>query len=1190
MSEEVFGPNVWLIDEMYRQYLDSPDSVAESWRDFFADYKPSPMNTEVTNLVAKKDEPEKAGQPVKVSKKEESGLNLEELRGFAARIVENMEESLSMPTATSTRIIPVKALEENRRIINTHLINTVGGKISFTHLIAWAILKATEKVPAMKNSYMEIDGKPNKAWNEHVNFGLAVDVTRKDGGRSLLVPNIKQADDLGFNGFFSAYNEMLRKVKSNKIEPDDFIGTNISLTNPGMIGTVHSVPRLMSGQSCILATGAIDYPAEYQSADPDIIARLGISKVMTMTCTYDHRVIQGAESGEFLRQVHLLLAGDEDFYEEIYAGLNVPYQVIKLRQDINPVQSAGTDSSAMFEKQARVLQLINMFRVRGHLVADINPLSSGVRSHPELDPENYGLTLWDLDREFNTLGVAGKSRLKLREIIEILRDAYCRTIGVEYMHIQEPDQKQWLQHRIEGVSRSRWLNNNDMRNILIMLNAAEAFENFLHTKYVGHKRFSLEGSETLIPMLNHLLDKAIEQNAQEAIIGMSHRGRLNVLANILQKSYKRIFREFEGDLDPNTQHGSGDVKYHLGAEGLHIHANGRKLKVTLASNPSHLEAVDPVVEGMSRARQDIIGDVGRNRVLPVLIHGDAAFAGQGVVAETLNLSQLHGYRTGGTIHIVVNNGIGFTTSPTSARSSTYATDVARMIQAPIFHVNGEDPEACVHVTELALEFRKNFKKDVVIDMICYRRHGHNEGDEPSYTQPQMYAQIKEKRSIRKLYTEKLVNRKDLTLKEAEEALENYRRMMDVAFEETKDSAPPTVEIPEKVTLVKPEKPLGTGIDIQRLNAIVKALTDIPENFNIHPKLDKQIRIRGTFVEKDAIDFGLAEALAFGSLLDEGIPIRLSGQDSRRGTFSHRHAVLIDYQTGEEYTPLNNIHQEQASLMIYDSLLSEYAALGFEYGYSVLNKESLVIWEAQFGDFINGAQIIIDQFISSAEDKWDQKSGVVLLLPHGFEGQGPEHSSARLERFLTLCAEDNMRVTFPSNAAQFFHLLRNQAKRERRNPLIVLTPKSLLRADVAKCSRADILDGNFNVVLEDPDPPSNPDKLIVCTGKVVYDLFDYRKKNNIRDTMIVRIEQLYPFPFDQLKNLLKKHNKLKDIRWVQEEPRNMGGWTFVLPRLQEVLSSGHKLHFVGRLPSASPAAGVYQLHLAEQELIMRQAFA
>ncbi len=1189
MSEEIFGPNVWLIDEMYRQYINSPDSVAESWREFFADYKPSPMNTDMSNLVTERDKKTDIEKPVKTVKREDPDLQIEEMKGFAARIVENMEESLSMPTATSTRIIPVKVLEENRRIINTHLVNTVGGKISFTHLIAWAILKATKKVPAMKNSYMEIDDVPNKASHTHVNFGLAVDVTRKDGGRSLLVPNIKRADDLGFNGFFSAYNEMLRKVKANKIEPDDFIGTNISLTNPGMIGTVHSVPRLMSGQSCILATGAIDYPAEYQSADPDVIARLGISKVMTMTCTYDHRVIQGAESGEFLSHIHQLLTGEDDFYEEIYAELGIPYQIIKLRQDINPVHGVG-ENGVLFEKQARVLQLINMFRVRGHLVADINPLSSGVRSHPELDPENYGLTLWDLDREFNTLGVAGKSRLKLREVIEILRDAYCRTIGVEYMHIQEPDQKQWLQNRIEGVGRSRWLNNNDMRNILFMLNAAEAFENFLHTKYVGHKRFSLEGAETLIPMLHHLLDKAVEQNVQEAIIGMSHRGRLNVLANILKKSYKRIFREFEGDLDPTTQHGSGDVKYHLGAEGVHLHTNGKKLKVVLASNPSHLEAVDPVVEGMVRARQDLMGDVGKNRVLPVLIHGDAAFAGQGVVAETLNLSQLHGYRTGGTIHIVVNNSIGFTTSPVSARSSTYATDVARMIQAPIFHVNGEDPEACIHVVELALEFRKNFKKDVVIDMICYRRHGHNEGDEPSYTQPQMYAQISEKRSIRKLYTEKLVNRKDLTLKEAEEALENYRRLMDVAFEETKDSAPPKVEIPEKITLIKPEKPIETGIDIQRLNAIIKALTDIPDNFNIHPKLEKQIVLRRTFIEKDAIDFGLAEALAFGSLLDEGVLIRLSGQDSRRGTFSQRHAVLIDFKTGEEYTPLNNIHPEQANMMIYDSLLSEYAALGFEYGYSVVNTGALVIWEAQFGDFVNGAQIIIDQFLSSAEDKWNQKSNLVLLLPHAFEGQGPEHSSTRLERFLTLCAEDNMRVTFPSTAAQYFHLLRNQVKRERRNPLIVLTPKSLLRADVAKSTREDILTGYFRVILDDPDPPSETSKLILCTGKVAYDLLEYRKKNNFTDTVIVRIEELYPFPFDQVKGLLKQYSKIKDIRWVQEEPRNMGAWTFVLPRLQEVMSATHKLRFAGRLPSASPAAGVYQMHIAEQELMLRQAFA
>jgi 2-oxoglutarate dehydrogenase E1 component len=1177
----LFGPNVWLIDEMYRQYMESPDSVAESWRDFFADYQPSPLKTEVSQPAIEVPKTAEAEQGL--------SLDMEPLRGFAARIVENMEASLSVPTATSTRVVPVKVLEENRKIINRYLQDTIGGKISYTHLIAWAILKAAKNMPVMINAYMEIDGTPHRVHNSHINFGLAVDVERKDGSRSLLVPNIKQADLLQFDTFFSAYNEILRKVRSNKIEPDDFMGTNISLTNPGTIGTVHSVPRLMAGQSCIVATGAIDYPAEYLSADPKMIARLGISKVMTMTCTYDHRVIQGAESGMFLQHIHQLLAGEEEFYEQIFNGLGLHRKPINLIQDINPIFDGGVEGVAAFEKQGHVLQLINMYRVRGHLVADINPLNREVKTHPELDPENYGLSLWDYDREFQTFGIAGRKKLKLHEIIEILQETYCRTVGIEYMHIQDPAKKAWLQSRLEGVGRSKWVNNDTKRAILLMLNSAEAFENFLHAKYVGHKRFSLEGAETLIPMLNHLLDKAIEDNIQETIIGMSHRGRLNVLANILKKSYKKLFREFQGDIDPESLHGSGDVKYHLGASGIHTHPNGRKLNVKLASNPSHLEAVNPVVEGMVRARQDTMHDTGHNRVLAVLIHGDAAFAGQGVVAETLNLSDLHGFRTGGTIHIVVNNSIGFTTAPTEARSSFYATDVARMVQAPIFHVNGEDPEACIHVIELALEYRKNVKKDVVIDMICYRRHGHNEGDEPSYTQPQMYAQIKQKRSIRKLYTESLVNRGDLTLQEAEQALEEYRKLMDTAFEETKDSAPAKVSIPEHVTLVKPDPKLETGISKQVIEKVLNALIKFPEHFKVHPKLEKQILHRKDMVQKDTIDWGLAEALALGSLLVEGIPIRLSGQDSRRGTFSQRHSVLVDYETGEQYTPLNNIKSDQATLMIYDSLLSEYAVLGFEYGYSVARNDALVIWEAQFGDFVNGAQIIIDQFMSSAEDKWDQHCRLVMLLPHGFEGQGPEHSSARLERFLTLCAEENMRVTIPTSAGQYFHLLRNQAKREKINPLVVLTPKSLLRADVAKSTKKQLEKGAFQVILDDPAPPKSPERLLLCSGKIAFELMAYRDRKKINNSLIIRLEQLYPFPFDQLEEIFKRFPQAKDIRWVQEEPRNMGAWNFALARLREVLPKTHKLKYVGRLPSASPAAGAFNLHVLEQELLLKQAF-
>jgi len=1180
-KEEIyFGPNDWLIDEMYRQFLDSPESVAESWRDFFTDYKPTTLTAEVSSK-------EEKISPTPA--KQDLGLDVELLKGFAARIVENMESSLTVPTATSTRILPVKVLEENRRIINQHLASTKGGKVSYTHIISWAILISLKKMPALTKAFMEIDGKPHRIRQKHINFGLAVDVERKDGSRSLLVPNIKESETMNFERFFAAYNDMLRKVKSNKIEPDDFMGTTASLTNPGTIGTVHSVPRLMPGQSCIIATGAIDYPIEYQSADPQIIARLGISKVMTMTCTYDHRVIQGAESGLFLQYIHKLLTGEENFYDDIFKSLAIPQRSLKLKRDINPLFDSDGEGKALFNKQADVLRLIHMARVRGHLIADINPLNQDVRTHSELDPEKYGLSIWDYDRVFNTQGLAGHTHLTLREILDILRDAYFRSLGIEYMHIQDPDQKQWIQGQIEGVPRSKWLKNDDKRMILVMLNAAEAFENFLHTKYIGHKRFSLEGAETLIPILNHLLNKSAENNIQEIMLGMSHRGRLNVLANILKKSYKKIFREFEGDIDPSTEHGSGDVKYHLGSEGVHEHPNGRKVKVTMASNPSHLEAADPVVEGMTRAKQDDIGDLSHNRVMAVLIHGDAAFAGQGVVAETFNLSALPGYRTGGTIHIVVNNGIGFTTAPSDARSSVYATDVARMVQAPIFHVNGEDPEACIHVTELALDFRRKFKKDVVIDMICYRRHGHSEGDEPSYTQPQMYAQINDKRSIRKLYTESLVNKGDLTLMEAEDALNQYKTMMDTAFEETRESAPPEIQIPENIILVKPDNPLSTGISSDTVEKVILALTTFPEDFTVHPKLLKQILLRRDMLEKDAIDWSLAEALAFGSLLMENVPIRLAGQDSRRGTFSQRHSVLVDYNTSDQYTPLNFIKEEQEKALIHDSLLSEYAALGFEYGYAVIRKNALVLWEAQFGDFINGAQIIIDQFISSAEDKWGQTARLTILLPHGFEGQGPEHSSARVERFLTLCAEENIRVTVPTTSAQYFHLLRNQALRKKEKPLVILTPKSFLRADVAKSKQNEILKGEFQVLLQDADPPKHVKRILFCTGKIYHELSDERKKAKITDTLIIRLEQLYPFPFDQVSALFSQYKDVKDIRWVQEEPRNMGAWNFALERFQKILPKDKQINFVGRLPSASPAAGSFQMHLAEHNLLFRQVF-
>jgi 2-oxoglutarate dehydrogenase E1 component len=989
-----------------------------------------------------------------------------------------------------------------------------------------------------------------------------------------------------FSAFFAAYNEILRKVYANQITPEDFANTTVSLTNPGTIGTVHSVPRLMPGQGLIVATGAIDYPPEYQAADPRTIARLGISKVMTVTSTYDHRVIQGAESGLFLQALHKLLLGEENFYDELFASMKIPYHAVRLTRDINPILEG---SDALIEKQAHVLQLINIYRVRGHLIANINPMSTEAPSHKELDPERYGLTLWDYDREFITGGLAGKQRATLREILDILREAYCQTIGVEYMHIQEPEQKEWIQARVEGMPRAKWLDRAAKKRILAKLNEGEAFERFLHTKYVGHKRFSLEGAETLIPMLDALNLHASKHEIAEVVIGMAHRGRINVLANILGKKYGEIFLKFEDNPDPNSREGTGDVKYHLGAHGVLESAEGKQVKIELAPNPSHLEAVDPVVEGVVRAKQDILGDAEHKRVLAVLVHGDAAFAGQGVVAETLNLSALHGYRTGGTVHLVINNGIGFTTSPVDARSSVYATDVAKMVQAPIFHVNGNDPEACVRVIELALAFRQAFQKDVVIDMICFRRHGHNEGDEPSYTQPLMYARIKDMRSVRKLYTEILIKRGELSLAEAEQVLNDFQARLEEAFKTTQENLTPKVTAPNEPPLDKVLPLIPTGVGRETLDEIAFALSNFPNDFNVHPKLAKQLAARGTMLDEDAVDWGTAESLAFGSLLLEGIPIRLSGQDSQRATFSQRHAVLVDYYNEKEFTPLNHIRERQEKLMVYDSLLSEYAVLGFDYGYSVARPEALTLWEAQFGDFMNGAQIIIDQFLSSAEDKWGQTSGLVLLLPHGFEGQGPEHSSGRIERFLTLCAEENMRVTMPTTAAQYFHLLRSQKHAGIRKPLVVMTPKSLLRANAAKSTAADFTEGGFQILLNDPNPPANPKRFLLCSGKVSYDLLDYRRHNNLDDTLIVRLEQMYPFPFEDLRELLRRYPNATDFRWVQEEPRNMGAWSFVQTRLKYVLTPSHRLAYAGRVPSASPATGSARVHQLEQERLVRQAF-
>jgi multifunctional 2-oxoglutarate metabolism enzyme len=1221
-----FGPNEWLVYEMYQQWLKDPDSVDKAWWDFFADYKPDapagngsaptveppttipPTPTTPPALTSPAPAPAAAQAP---AASRESGVRAngaseqseresrpeprsdsppataapatpqtKPLKGAAARVVTNMEASLAVPTATSVRAIPAKLLIDNRTVINNHLRRGRGGKVSFTHLIGFALVRAVHEMPVMNRAFAQVDGKPAVVDNEHVNLGLAIDLHKGDGTRQLVVPNIRAAETLDFARFWTAYEDIIRRARGNKLTADDFAGTTISLTNPGTIGTVHSVPRLMAGQGAIVGVGAMEYPAEYQGAAPETLARLAVSKVMTLTSTYDHRIIQGAESGDFLRRMHDLLLGD-DFYDEIFRSLRIPYEPVRWVTDI------AISHDEEVGKPARVLELIHAYRVRGHLMADTNPLEFELRRHPDLDVVNHGLTLWDLDREFPTGSFGDKSFMKLREVLGVLRDSYCRTVGIEYMHIQDPEQRKWIQDRVERHHESP--DREEQLRILGKLNQAEAFETFLQTKYVGQKRFSLEGGESVIPLLDAVVSEAAHDDMDEVVIGMAHRGRLNVLTNIVGKSYGQVFREFEGNLDPRTAHGSGDVKYHLGAEGEYTAIDGERVKVSLTSNPSHLEAVDPVVEGIARAKQDVInrGSTGFT-VLPVLIHGDAAFAGQGVVAETLNLSQLRGYRTGGTVHVVINNQVGFTTSPTSARSSVYSTDVARMIQAPIFHVNGDDPEAVVFVARLAYDFRQAFKKDVVIDMLCYRRRGHSEVDEPSFTQPVMYDLIDAKRSVRKIYTEALIGRGDITVEEAEQALRDYQEQLERVFAETRD----TSSAPTDIATDQPAaRAVETAVSAEVLKRIGESQITVPDGFTVHPRLLPQLQKRAQMVSDGGIDWAMAETIAFGSLLLDGTPIRLAGQDSRRGTFGQRHAVLVDRRTAEEYTPLAHLADDQATFYVYDSLLSEYAAMGFEYGYSVARPDALVLWEAQFGDFANGAQSIVDEFISAGEAKWGQRSSVALLLPHGYEGQGPDHSSARIERYLAQSAEDNWTVAAPSTPASYFHLLRRHALSGRRKPLVVFTPKSMLRLRAATSDPGEFTAGTFQPVLADPrqPDPSAVRRVLLCAGKVYYDLDKKREAAGASDVAIIRLEQIYPLAADDVTAALSAYGSADDVVWVQEEPANQGAWPFVALNLPEHLPAGVTLRRASRSATAAPAAGSQTAHDAEHTKLLGELF-
>ncbi len=1162
-----------------------------------------PKQPEGNGVAAPTKEPEAAPAKPKASAGPQpaEGDEVRVLRGAAAAVVKNMSASLEVPTATSVRAIPAKLLIDNRIVINNHLKRTRGGKISFTHLIGFALVQAVKKFPNMNRHFAEVDGKPNAITPEHINLGLAIDLQGKNGNRQLVVAAIKLCETMRFGQFIAGYEDIVRRARDGKLTAEDFSGVTISLTNPGTIGTVHSVPRLMRGQGAIIGVGAMEYPAEFQGASAERISEMGVGKLVTFTSTYDHRIIQGAESGDFLRTVHQLLL-DDDFFDEIFRELGIPYEPVRWRVD-NP--------DSIVDKNARVIELIAAYRNRGHLMADIDPLrldKGRFRSHPDLDVATHGLTLWDLDREFKVDGFSGAEYKKLRDVLGLLRDAYCRHVGVEYTHILEPEQQKWLQERIEVKHKKPTVTH--QKYILSKLNAAEAFESFLHTKYVGQKRFSLEGAETVIPMMDAVIDQAAEHALDEVVIGMPHRGRLNVLANIVGKPYSQIFSEFEGNLNPSQAHGSGDVKYHLGATGNYIQMFGdNDIQVSLVANPSHLEAVDPVLEGIVRAKQDLLDNETPDgpkkfSVVPMMLHGDAAFAGQGVVPETLNLALLRGYRTGGTIHIIVNNQIGFTTSPEHSRSSEYCTDVAKMIGAPIFHVNGDDPEACVWVARLAMDFRQQFKKDVVIDMLCYRRRGHNEGDDPSMTNPYMYDVIDTKRGSRKAYTEALIGRGDISIKEAEDALRDYQGQLERVFNEVRELEKHAIEPSESVESDQMiPRGMNTAVDKSLLARIGDAHLSFPDGFTVHTRVKPVLEKRREMAYEGKVDWAFAELLALGSFLAEGKLIRFSGQDVRRGTFTQRHAAIIDRKTGAEFTPLQLLTTNGdgtptgGKFMVYDSALSEYAAVGFEYGYSVGNPEALVLWEAQFGDFVNGAQSIIDEFISSGEAKWGQLSDVVLLLPHGHEGQGPDHTSGRIERFLLLWAEGSMTIAVPSTPANYFHLLRRHGLDGIQRPLIVFTPKSMLRNKAAVSDLKDFTEHKFRSVMEEPTytegtgDRTKVKRILLTSGKIYYELAARKAKEQRDDVGIVRVEQLAPLPRRRLNETLEQYPNAEQYFWVQEEPANQGAWPTFGLTLPEVLPDKlAEIKRISRRAMSAPSSGSSKVHAVEQQEILDEAFS
>src|SRR5712664_4226432 len=1204
VSEFVFGThNAAFVQAMYEDYLRDRASVGPEWRTLFDNGSHGELPiipTDRSQVIREEGKGTREGYTASGSTLPFSPVPLPPgatpITGPAARLVANMTDSLTVPTATSFRDMSATTLDARRKTLNAQLAAS-GKKVSFTHLIGYGIVQAAKRFPVMTHAFQEIDGKPHRVDPGAIGLGLAVDVEKKDGSRALLVPVIKHAETMDFAAFHTAYEALVEKARANRLMPDDFAGGTMQLTNPGTLGTVASVPRLMKGQGSIIATGTI--------------REIAAAKIITITSTYDHRIIQGAESGMFLRTLDSLLQGEERFYERVTESLTKAGTGDSgmARPQSPPVPSPTIPQSPVpagdgvedLRHVAAAYALVRAHRNFGHLAAHLDPLGSEPPGDPSLDIGRLGLTpeiMARIPADVLRIYVPGQT---LAEALPALRATYCGTIAYEVEHIGSHEERLWLRQVIESGQHRRPLSADGKKQLLARLTAVDTLERFLHKAYLGQKRFSIEGLDMTVPMLDFTIELAAAHGTRKTVIGMAHRGRLNVLAHVVNVSYETILAEFEGGRREETAEsegwnaGTGDVKYHHGAEGVYHTASGKDMAVTLSPNPSHLESVNPVVEGRARAdqtnRSGAAAEHNVNVALPVLLHGDAAFAGQGVVAETFNLARLRGYTTGGTIHLILNNQIGFTTDPREGRSTDYSSDLAKGFDAPIVHVNADDPEACLAAVRLAMMYREKFHADVVIDLVGYRRYGHNEADEPAYTQPVMYERIKQTPSVREKYAAQLVSEGVVDGAQAKaDAEAAYQRLAEV---QQSVKSGQRAEEPQRIKPESAPEP-RTAVTAELLTKLNDELLAVPDGFTVHPKLLKQLeRRRDSLTSKEGIEWAHAEALAFASLLveGEGTPIRLTGQDTERGTFSQRYLVLDETHTGKRHAPIQHLPDAKSPFELHNSPLSEYACLGFEYGYAVEAQNALVLWEAQFGDFANGAEVIIDQFLIAGLAKWGETSRLTLLLPHGYEGQGPEHSSARLERFLALGAEGNIRVANCTTPAQYFHLLRRQAPHTEIRPLVVMTPKSLLRLPAANSQPDDLVLGRFRTVVWDRDRtwPEKVTRLLLCSGKIYYDIIASPRRAETPHVKIGRVELLYPFPGSEIGEYARRYPNLKEVVWVQEEPRNMGARKFVMPKIRDVLSPGVTLLDVSRPERSSPAEGYPAAHKAEQERIVAAAY-